>query len=55
MNIYGLIVCLRKLPKDSDIPIAQFGKSNIGIAKTFIEKVLFLDTELNANDIWNTF
>ena len=37
-----------KLPEDNDIPIAQFGKSNIGVAKTFIEKGLFLDTELKC-------
>ena len=31
-----------KLPKDSDIPIAQFGKSNIGIAKNVYRKGLVL-------------
>jgi glutamate--cysteine ligase len=31
-----------KLPKDADIPIAQFGKSNIGIAKNVYRKGLVL-------------
>lgn len=31
-----------KLPKDNDIPIAQFGKSNIGIAKNVYRKGLVL-------------
>ena len=31
-----------KLPKESDIPIAQFGKSNIGIAKNVYRKGLVL-------------
>ena len=31
-----------KLPKDSDIPIAQFGKSNIGVAKNVYRKGLVL-------------